>query len=312
MASRTEGAWRRWLAAALRWLLAAVFVVSAVAKLMSIDDFELYVFSYGFFPLNVAYIVARGCIVAELLAAVLIASGWWPRTVRLLTLAMLTGFSLFLCYAALAGRNESCRCFGRLVDIPPAQSLLKNAVLIVLTLLAYGLCRPAGPRWSRRLRLWLTGGAAVVLSAAVFTVSVPDNWMFGSGSAPADREALSRAFASGGGLAQLEVGEGNRLVAFVTPGCPYCRMARQKLASIAERNCLPDGAIVYVEPAADDGGVSKRADGTWQVPADLFMALTRGNRPYIVLLEDGQPTLTFHYRNIGERRIVRSLKANIR
>ena len=106
-------------------------------------------------------------------------------------------------------------------------------------------------------------------------------------------------------------GYGNRLVAFVSPGCRYCRIARQKLTPIAGCGCLPDGAIVYVEPDAAAGGVSKRADGTWQVPVGLFMVLTRGNRHYIVLLEDGQPTLTFHYRNISERRIVRSLKSNI-
>ena len=80
-------------------------------------------------------------------------------------------------------------------------------------------------------------------------------------------------------------------------------MARQKFVSIAWHASLPDGTVVYAE--FDTTG------GTWQAPTGLFMALTRGNRPYIVLLEDGQPTLTFHYRNISEHRIVRSLKANI-
>ena len=54
-----------WVALCLRVLLAAIFMVSAVAKLVAIDDFELYVFSFGFFSLDCSYILARLCIGAE-------------------------------------------------------------------------------------------------------------------------------------------------------------------------------------------------------------------------------------------------------
>ena len=67
------------VALVLRVLLAAVFIVSAVAKLFAIDDFELYIFSYGFFSLNVSYLVARLCIAAEFLVGLFLALGWWAR-----------------------------------------------------------------------------------------------------------------------------------------------------------------------------------------------------------------------------------------
>ena len=54
------------LALVLRVLLAALFLISSIAKLMAVDDFESYIFSYGFLPLNVSYVAARLCIVAEL------------------------------------------------------------------------------------------------------------------------------------------------------------------------------------------------------------------------------------------------------
>ena len=287
MPSRAQGV----AATVLRMLLAVVFVVSAGAKLFAIDSFELYVFSYGWLSLNVTYVAVRLCIAAELVLGVMLALGWWARLVRLLTLLVLVLFSLFLGYAALAGRMESCQCFGQLVDFNPVESLLKNAVLIVLTLL-YG-------RWDthattpRRWRPWVAALIAVGLTVSVFCISVPDSWMFRPDESYYDKELIETSVADGGALADEHLAEGHRLVAFVTPGCPYCRMAREKLSSIASRNDLDTNRIRYYEPS--------------DLPDGLFMQITYGQRPFIVLLEDGRVKTTYHYRNISERQIVRSL-----
>lgn len=65
----------RCVALGLRVFLAALFLVSAVAKLLAIDDFELYIFSYGFLSLNVSYLAARLCIAAECWLGLMIALG---------------------------------------------------------------------------------------------------------------------------------------------------------------------------------------------------------------------------------------------
>ncbi len=281
----------------LRVLLALLFAVSAVAKLFAIDDFELYVFSFGFLPLNVCYIVARLCIGAELALALMIAVGVWRRWVDLAALLVLTGFSLFLCYAMLVGRDDSCQCFGRLADMPPAVSLLKNAVLIVLVLLYMksGQWSVGSGQWSvgrgksfRIARLVFIALSALML-VVPFVVSVPDNWMYGPEEVRFDRKAFAYAIGEGGELAEYGIGEGRHLVAFVTPGCPYCRMTRQKLGSIADRHSIASERIIYLEP--DQIGVS------------LFMNITRGMRPLVMLVDDGQVTTTYHYRNIDEKHV---------
>ncbi|MBQ9417749.1 MAG: DoxX family membrane protein [Bacteroidales bacterium] len=308
MESRHAEGWHRWVALGLRVLLLGVFLLSGVAKLLAIDDFELYVFSYGWMPLGVAYVVARLCIAMELGLGLWIAVGWWPKVARLTAVWVLVGFSLFLCYALLVGRNESCQCFGRLVDFSPAQSLLKNAVLVVLVLVYYRLQGMNEWHLEKRWKRWVAVSTCGAVLVGVFCISVPDNWMYVSGEAVKGDSGLSEQFAEQGSLSALGAWEGNRVVAFVTPGCPYCRLARQKLGSIAERNELPAEAIVYVEPKADGEELERRADGTWLLPASQFMHLTHGRRPYIVLVENGQATLTFHYRNISEQRIVHCLK----
>ncbi len=274
----------------MRVLLAALFIVSAVAKLVAIDDFELYVFSYGFMPLTLTYIATRICIAAEFLLGVLIAVGWWHKWVNLAAMAMLLLFSIFLCYAALIGRTDSCRCMGRLADMSPAVSLLKNAVLIVLVLLYMRLVNNDEDRGrlANRKQVLITAGLVVAVIVAVFTISVPDNWMFGDEDMLYDKALLHEA------LEERQLSDGHKLVAFVTPGCPYCRMSREKIGSIAKRHNLDTTDIVYLEPA--------------DIGNERFMGITYGNRPLIMLLADGEPQATYHYRNISEREVAEFLK----
>lgn len=280
------------VALVLRVLLAAVFIVSAVAKLFAIDDFELYIFSYGFFSLNVSYLVARLCIAAEFLVGLFLALGWWARWVQLLTLVVLILFSLFLCYAALVGRTDSCQCFGRMADLSPAQSLLKNAVLIGITLVYAKLSRYS--RRSSVSRIILTVVFVVSAVVAVFCISVPDNWMFGPEEGRFNRGLLEESMSPEGALAEHHLAEGRQLVAFVTPGCPYCRMTREKLASIASRNHLDTMRFHYFEPQ--------------DLPDALFLEITFGQRPLVLLLDNGTPVATYHYRNISEKEISRFLR----
>lgn len=282
----------------LRVLLAALFLLSAVAKLLAIDDFELYIYSYGILSLNVSFLAARFCIAAELLLALFIALGWWRRWVNLTTFAVLILFSLFLGYAALIGRTDSCQCMGRLADLNPAQSLLKNAVLIAM---AIGYTKLSGiashaslTSKARKTRVIFSALFVVAIMAAVFCISVPDNWMFGPEESRYDRQLLEESIGPNGLLGDEGLVDGHQLVAFVTQGCPYCRMTREKLGSIARRNHLDTSRIHYYEPA--------------DLPDNLFLRITYGQRPFVLLLDNGVPVTTYHYRNISERQVSRFLQ----
>lgn len=281
----------RWLVGgrvALRVLLSAVFAVSAVAKLLGIDQFELYVYSFGLLPLNLCFVLTRLCIGAELLLSLGFALGWYRRWVNLAALAMLFLFSFFLCYAVIIERTDSCQCFGPWVHIGPAPSLLKNAVLIVMVLLYQRLTAPetaARRRWQWPVALLLS----VLALGTPFAVSVPDNWMFDDAESPYNKTLFQEAIGPEGTLADLRLDEGHRLVAFVTPGCPYCRMTREKLTSLCARHDIDEESIVYLEPA--------------DLPEDLFMRITYGQRPLLILLDEGAVVATYHYRNIEESRL---------
>jgi hypothetical protein len=240
------------------------------------------VYSYGFLSLSASYIVARLCIGLELVVALMMWAGWYLRLTRLATLLMLVFFSLVLCYAVLAGRDDSCQCFGQLVDMNPGESLLKNAVLIAVLLLFV----PMGERPQKRVWktvAWLSGALLMVLP---FVVSVPDSWGFGPQRERFGEETLQASMDEGGKLEQMGIGHGHKLVAFVTPSCPYCKLAREKLSSMARRNDIAEDNIVYVQPS--------------DIGDSLLIAITYGARPLMLLMDGKEVKTTYHLRNVDE------------
>ena len=280
----------------LRVLVAAVFVFSAVSKLVGIDQFELYIFSFGFFPLNWCFILARLCIGAELVLALFTLCGWFPRTMRLVTSGILIIFSVFLCYAALIGREDSCQCFGQLVDLDPLQSLFKNALLLALVLLYYRLTSPK----PHMRPLWMVVSTilAVSLMVAPFCLSIPDNWYFGQSRQHYNEAVLQSSIEPQGELCSCGVGQSRCIVAFVTPKCPYCKMARQKLDAIASRHNIPSSKLFYVEPLFENN-----TPGSKIVSKQLFLDITYGSRPMIMLMDGTEVVATYHLRNIDESQI---------
>lgn len=273
----------------LKILLGLMFIGSGVLKLIGIDTFEIYIYSFGFFSLPLSFLLARICIVGEIVLGVGLVANVFNRLMVTAALCVVTLFSCFLCYAALIGRSDSCQCFGSLVEITPTASLVKNAGLIILLLLVR---KVRSWRWRPRWFVWVPVVLAVLVG--VFCISVPDNWMFGPEEEILNYEKLGQAIEEGGELADAGLIEGKKLVAFFTPGCPFCKMARQKLTTMTERFDLPRESLVWVYPVKDS---------LHGIAPETFMEITYGQRPEVVLLEGGEKVKSYHYRNIDEKEI---------
>ena len=299
----------RVVALVLRMALGALFFVSAIAKLIGIDRFEIYIFSFNLLPLTWSMMAARLVIVAELLVGIGLMANIAKRLVDTCALLMLVCFTLFLGYAALSGRTDSCQCMGSLVEFDPLQSIAKNAVLLLLLVVAMG-ARP----WSWRPRWFVWLPVVLAPTVTVFVLSAPDNWLFGPSDEIYNAEQLDSAIAPDGELAPLQLAEGRHAVAFLSPGCQFCRMADEKLTHICRRNGLDSTAFVYIIPAADSTVAPLTLDTVsfirpgHLVPPMTFALITYGQRPMLMLMENGKVTATCHYRNINEKQIVDFLK----
>lgn len=294
----------RLAALVMRMLLGAFFLVSAIAKIIDIDRFEIYIFSYNLLSLNLSFLLARLVIICELLIGIGLISDTFKRLVDTCTLLMLAGFTLFLGYAALIGRTDSCQCMGSLLEIDPVQSIFKNAILIAVLLFAMGA--PACP-WKPRWFVWLP----VVLApcVTVFILSAPDNWLFGPSEELYNADEFAAAIAPEGDFCDLDIDQGRHLLAFLTPGCPFCRMADEKIAHICRRNDLDSAAIIYFIPNGDSTVAPLTLDTAtfirpaYSIPTMTYALITYGQRPIVFLVDDGKVVGTCHYRNIDERRI---------
>ena len=154
----------------------------------------------------------------------------------------------------------------------------------------------------------------LVSSLTVFVLSAAACWLFGPSDEIYNAEQLDSAIAPDGELAPLQLAEGRHALAFLSPGCQFCRMADEKLTHICRRNGLDSTAFVYIIPAADSTVTPLTLDTVsfirpgHLVPPMTFALITYGQRPMLMLMENGKVTATCHYRNINEKQIVDFLK----
>jgi thiol-disulfide isomerase/thioredoxin len=290
---------------ALKVLLGLVFVVSAVLKLFDMDKFEIYIYSYHFFSLNASFMVARLTIILELVLGIGLISHclhklmWWG------SIAMLAGYSLLLIYAMYLGRTDSCHCFGDFLQLDPKQSLIKNAVLMLLFLPIYRMESWKAPfRW---LILCLT---VMVSTIAVFVISPPDNLTSNADPEQNLQVELFDAMLDDAPLDSLSLHEGKQVVCFFSTSCDYCQMAARKLSLMQQFYGFLKESITYLfmgneESIAkfyEESGSAQYRDVLYPDVARMLKAIN-GNFPTLVFLENGEVVHEYGFRNMNEAEI---------
>ncbi len=297
----------------LKMLLGVMFCTSSILKLIDVDKFELYVYSYDFFSLGLSYIVARLCIAFELLLGIGLILNVFNKFFVRLSLLVLLGFTAFLAYAHFIGRGDNCHCFGEFLDFNPLQSIIKNiicigAVLCCMKVKPYKFV----PKWHIVLLV------ALAPFVAVFIISPPDNMVSYSANTKhqLNEELFTELIAEDGVLDTLGIAEGHKLVVFYSKGCGFCQMAAKKIFTMQRRNSVDANNIITV--FAGDSGVdlspfyeeteTSPIFPTAFISPETFLNLTYGRFPLILLLEDGKVQEAFMYRSINENIIVDFLK----
>ena len=283
-----------------RVLLGILFLFSATAKLVGIDAFEIYVFSFGWFSLGTSFLLARLVIAAEYALGLLLIANFLPSLAFWGCVAMLMGFTLFLCILVLSGNRDNCHCFGELIDLEPSESIVKNLVMLFLLLPTRGV---AGFRL-RHKGSWLLL-AAVVPLAAVLIVSPPDNWRYDAYrraepvNEPALREALEK------GVLPASVVSGEHVVCFYSLKCEFCRMSARKLVTLRERGEFSAAPLITIFGRGENPDASPFLDETGLRPDEVhfidpaeFLRITGGVFPVILVMHGDEIVEAYNYRNL--------------
>ena len=288
---------------ALKVLLGLVFIVSAILKVVDMDRFEIYVYSYHFFSLNASFIVARLAIILELVLGIGLISHclhklmWWG------SMAMLVGYSLLLIYALRLGRTDSCHCFGDFLQLDPKQSLIKNGMLMALFFPIFRM-----ESWKTPFR-WLILIIAIMASTiGVFVASPPDN-LANSDPAHNLQVELFDEMLDEAPLDSLHLDEGKQIVCFFSTGCEYCQTAARKLSLMQQFHGFPRERITYLF-MGDEAEVARfyelsESDRYREAiyPDARMLKVVKGNLPTIVFMENGEVVKECGLRDMQEDEI---------
>ncbi|MBO4488975.1 MAG: DoxX family protein [Bacteroidales bacterium] len=290
----------------LRILLGAFFIATAIMKLLSLDHFELYIFSFQIFNFVLSAIIARLVIAAEMILGfflifkILYKPTWWA------TMLMMGGFTLLLVYVAIFRNDSSCHCMGDLVELNPAWSIVKNLVTIVLLL----LIRRETPA---RFRGWKLVGILGVCAAFVATfVCFPLDGiynLFKKDKNPYNEEAF-HAFMQDSLMRAQELDTGNYIIGVVASGCKYCKISAEKLQAISERNRLDDSRILLTiwgkeESLAEFEEITGDSEFRYVTISPIqAVQLVNGRFPTYLFVHNGQVVQTADLRQLTERGVV--------
>jgi uncharacterized membrane protein YphA (DoxX/SURF4 family) len=284
------------------------FIVSAILKLLGLEHFELYIYSFKLFNLTLSGLVARAIIASEILVGLLLIikvrykEAWW------FTLLMLIGFSLLLVYVILFRNDSNCHCMGELFEIKPSISLIKNLVTIVLLF------------FIRNEEDYHFRGRIVALVVAFLAALVPPFFLF-----PIDNvynafskpeiydEASLHALMQDSVMLDVKIDEGNYIVGIVSSGCDFCRTSCLKMSEIAANNELDSTRIVYW--IWGDSTSNKKFPSETQTEAFKFVEVNplsavriTNSFPLYLFFKDGEVVKTANLRQLTEKDVKNHLQ----
>lgn len=275
----------------VRILLGAMFILSAVLKLITIDTFETYVYSFHLLSFTLAEVAARGLIALEFVTGCFLLLkaqyrwAWWVATL------MTAAFTLFLVYVVLFRNDANCHCFGDLIPIEPLHSIYKNIGILAALVFAYwqpkkrlSLCKDEEMgKWpsftendySKKFKLWLlgiSGGIAFVVLFILFPPNAVYSWVYSDNDLVATN-IYDKAYADSSfylklseveyradqdtvifrsDTARLDMDSGSYVLAVVSSGCKYCRQSCDLVNNIFERNHLDNNKLKVLVWGSDE------------------------------------------------------------
>lgn len=290
----------------LRILLGAFFIATAIMKLLSLDHFELYIFSFQIFSFVLSTIIARLVIAVEMILGfflifkILYKPTWWA------TMLMMIGFTLFLVYVAIFRHDSSCHCMGDLVELNPAWSIVKNVVTIALLL----LIRKETPAHFKGWKLVGLLGLLAAFTATFILFPLDGVYNLFKKDKNIYNEEAFQLFMQDSVMKAQQLDTGNYIIGVVASGCKYCKVSAEKLHAICERNNLDDSRILMTiwgkeESLAEFEEITGDSKFRY-VPISPIVAvqLVNGRFPTYLYVHNGQVVKAADLRQLTERDMV--------
>ncbi len=273
----------------LQLIIAGVFIASAWFKLAPIEPFELTLVDSGLIPWSLAPYAARLLLSMEVIIGVALLVNT-RFTIYFLKAALY--LTLFFCIYLLLlwyfrGNDINCGCFGTSLSLTPLESLVKNALLILINLGALRLYskNTYSLKWA-----YVVGGISLLIAPFVLNpvdgyFSRPDNTEY---PYPLKTEIIPDTIID---KLPYDLRQGEHLLAFLSVTCPHCKVAAKKISVAQNQYELPPVLAFFI------GEPSKMENFKFESGSNLpylmyrensFFKFNNGVLPTMLLVKDGQ------------------------
>lgn len=301
----------------LRYGIGGMFIIAAILKLISIDDFEIYVYSFDILNFLLTTLFSRLLIAGELVIGLLLIFKMYYRFTWRATLSVQVLFTLFLVYVLLFRNDDNCHCFGELVELSPLESIVKNIVVIGALFLIRSQRRKDAETQSK-----LIDFRKVLLAAAVIIpfVVIPMDSVYKMIYSSEKEISTVDLFESLDKLVAMDFVDndivfdsvsafetkGDKIVAVVSSGCKYCRLGVKKLSLIMKNNGIsPDNVNIFIWGSRE--GILNFREETmtegcsyWHIMPHEAIDITLGRFPTFIILKEKEIVNISDFRDIDE------------
>ena len=298
----------------IRAVVGVLFVIAAILKLLSIDEFEIYIYSFNVFNFLVTTFASRLLIAGEFILGIFLILNVYYKFTRTAVLTTLVFFTLFLIYTALFRNDDNCHCFGDFVKLNPLESILKNIVVFVLMLLH----RQKSAESNHRAWIPLSMVSSTLL--IIFIITPPDliyNKIYSSEKEISSidlyesfDEIVKINFENDGvsldSTVKFKVGEGKQMIAVASSGCKYCKLGLKRLSMMMGRGESDVEKVDVFIWGSPESIVSFREETTtsdhsyWHMLPSRAIDTTFGRFPIFIRMEDGEIVMVSDFRAVAD------------
>ena len=303
-------------------LVGSVFIIAAILKLISIDEFEIYIYSFNIFSFLLTTFVSRIIIIGEfILGLFLILKINYKFTWRI-SLLTLTLFTLFLTYTAIFRQDANCHCFGELIELNPLQSIVKNVVMMALLVVAELQRRKVAESQSCRVAKVKSLKSLLIVTCTlliVFVISPPDSIykMLYSTEKEVSSIDLYESFDE---ITKIDFKEDelifdsisdfntkeNQLIVIVSSGCKYCKLGMKKLSLMMKKEELSAENIDVFIWGSPEGIVNFRKETMtedydyWHIMPNKAIEITYGRFPIFIWIKEKDIIKVGDFRDLDD------------
>lgn len=297
---------------AVRVLIGLVFIASAVTKYISIEAFDMFIFEHELFSWNLTNFVSRILIACEACLGLMLVLGIYPKLSRWLTVGSLGIFTIYVLLKPYFFEvdSENCHCFGDVLILSDSQTIVKNLILLVLSI---SLFFEKG--WQTKYAKYILIACMIAPLATAFIVRPPDvivHKLYGK-QVELDMEVFNKLIVLDD-VKDLKITEGKKVLCLYSTACKHCKRTAIKLDVMIKRHDLDKDKFVVLFWGKKENidlfykETNAELLPTGKVPPLAFLAATKGRQPIIVLLENGKVVDLYKSINVDEKRIVEFLK----